>query len=544
MAGGAGARTKRLALVTAILASAIAAVDSTAVNVALPAIGRDLGGGFAAQQWVSNSYLLTLSALILLAGSLTDRLGERRVFRAGVAGFGIGSALCAASPTIGVLIAARALQGVSGALLTPSALAIIVSVFPKEERGGAIGTWTAWGGIGILAGPIIGGQLVDSTSWRWIFIINVPLVIIALVLARVAVPGRAHGMPNVRIDWIGAALAALGLSGVSFGLIEQPVLGWSDPGVSGALVAGFVLFAVFIWHEAHTKMPMLPLELFRHRNFSVANAQTFVMYGGIGLLGFFVTIYLQQVAGWSALKSGVTGLIPTLVMFFLSARMGRLADRYGPRPFLTAGPILVAAGFALMERYGTTVSFVTDVLPALLVFSLGLALTVSPLTATVLADASEMDAGIASAVNNAVARTGSLVAVAAVGAVVASFYGAQLDHRLGHRLPASSHAAVREAARHTFGTIDDAAVPSAKRAFVRQATATAGEDAFHVAMGIGSALLLVAGLSGLALHGRARTTVAAGDCAGGQLAGQPLSAAVEHRLQLPAASADLQASRS
>ncbi|HTU97164.1 MAG TPA: DHA2 family efflux MFS transporter permease subunit [Solirubrobacteraceae bacterium] len=539
MAAGASARTKQLALVTAILASAIAAVDSTAVNVALPAIGRDLGGGFAAQQWVSNSYLLTLSALILLAGSLTDRLGERRVFTAGVAGFGIGSALCAASPTIGVLIIARALQGVSGALLTPSALAIIVSVFPKEERGGAIGTWTAWGGIGILAGPIIGGQIVDSTSWRWIFIINVPLVIIALGLSRVAVPGRAQGMPDVRIDWMGAALAALGLSGVSFGLIEQPVLGWSDIGVWGSLAAGVGLFAFFIWHEAHTTMPMLPLELFRHRNFSVANAQTFVMYGGIGLLGFFVTIYLQQVAGWSALKSGVTGLVPTVVMFFLSARMGRLADKYGPRLFLTVGPMFVAAGFALMERYGTTVSLVTDVLPALLVFSFGLSLTVSPLTATVLADASEMDAGIASAVNNAVARTAGLVAVAAVGAVVASFYGAQLDKKLAGRLPPSSQAAVQEAKRHTFGAIDEGSVPPADRPLAHQAAAKAGEDAFHVAMGIASVMLLVAGLGGLALQGRPRTAVAAGDCAGGQLAGQPVSAAVEHTPQLVATASDL-----
>ncbi|HXD64475.1 MAG TPA: MFS transporter, partial [Solirubrobacteraceae bacterium] len=238
---------------------------------------------------------------------------------------------------------------------------------------------------------------------------------------------------------------------------------------------------------------------------------------------------------------GVTGLIPTVVMFLLSARMGRLADKYGPRPFLTAGPILVAGGFALMERYGTTVSFLTEVLPALLVFSFGLSLTVAPLTATVLADASEMDAGIASAVNNAVARTGSLVAVAAVGAVVASFYGAKLNHRVGHHLPASSQAAVRDAARHTFGTIDEAAVPSAQRAFVRHATATAGEDAFHVAMGIGSALLLAAGLGGLALRGRPRTTVAAGDCAGGQLAGQPLSAAVEHVPGLPARASDLAA---
>jgi EmrB/QacA subfamily drug resistance transporter len=526
-------RTRKLALVTAILASAIAAVDSTAVNVALPAISRDLGGGFAAQQWVSNAYLLTLSALILLAGSLTDRLGERRVFTAGVAGFGIGSALCAASPTIGVLIVARALQGISGALLTPSALAIIVSVFPKEERGGSIGTWTAWGGIGILAGPILGGLIVDSASWRWIFVINIPLVIAALALSRVAVPGRAPGMPDTRIDWLGAGLAALGLAGISFGLIEQPVLGWSDPGVWGALLAGALFLVGFVAHEARTRSPMLPLTLFEHRNFTVANAQTFVMYGGIGLLGFFVTIYLQQVAGWSALGSGVTGLIPTVVMFFLSARMGRLADKYGPRPFLTIGPLVVAAGFALMVRYGTTVSFLTDVLPALLVFSFGLSLTVAPLTATVLADASEMQAGIASAVNNAIARTGSLVAVAGVGAVVASFYGAQLNHRLGHRLPASSQAALREAARHTFGTLKAADVPPSEHAFVAHITATAGKDAFHVAMGIASGLLALAGLSGLALRGKPRTVVAAGDCAGGQLAGQPRLVVAE--LELPQA---------
>ena len=241
---------KNLALVAAILASTIAAVDSTAVNVALPAIGRDLGGGFAAQQWVSNAYLLTLSALILLSGSLTDRLGERRVFDAGVLGFGIGSVLCAVAPTVGVLIAARALQGVSGALLTPSALAIIVAVFPKDERGAAIGTWTAWGGIGILIGPVLGGQIVDSFSWRGIFLINLPLVAGALALSRIAVPGRAASMRDTPIDWLGAALAAFGLAGISFGLIEQPVLGWSDPAVIGALIVGFILFAAFIVYES------------------------------------------------------------------------------------------------------------------------------------------------------------------------------------------------------------------------------------------------------------------------------------------------------
>jgi EmrB/QacA subfamily drug resistance transporter len=516
--------TKRLALISAILASTIAAVDSSAVNVALPAISRDLGGGFAAQQWVSNAYLLTLSSLILLAGSLTDRLGERRVFVAGVAGFGIGSALCAAAPTVGVLIVARALQGVSGALLTPAALAIIVSVFPVQERGAAIGRWTAWGGIGILAGPLLGGQIVDSTSWRWIFLINVPLVLVALALARVAVPGRTQRTTETRIDWVGAALAASGLAGISFGLIEQPVLGWSDPAVWGALAAGLGLFAGFIAFEGRAAAPMLPMDLFSHRNFSVANAQTFAMYGGIALLGFFVTIYLQQVAGYSALKSGVTGLVPTVVMFLLSARMGRLADRYGARPFLTVGPLLVACGFGLMQRYGTSVSLVTDVLPALLVFSLGLALTVAPLTATVLADASEADAGIASAVNNAIARTAGLMAVAAVGAVVSANYASLLTERLGHRLPPSSQAAVREAKRHTFGTIDAHALPPADRQLARQAAASASESAFHLAVGIGGGLLVAAGLAGLGLRTHRQTAVAAGGCAGGQLAGAPVAA--------------------
>ena len=518
---GASQRTKQLALVAAILASTIAAVDSSAVNVALPAIGRDLGGGFAAQQWVSNAYLLTLSALILLAGSLTDRLGEQRIFRAGVAGFGIGSALCAASPTIGVLIAARALQGVSGALLTPSALAIIVAVFPKDERGAAIGKWTAWGGIGILAGPLLGGQIVDSLSWRWIFVINVPLVIAALALSRVAVPGRASTAGDTSIDWLGAALAAIGLAGLSFGLIEQPVLGWSDPGVWGALIIGVATFTAFILHEGRTPAPMLPLRLFGHRNFSVANAQTFAIYAGISLLGFFVTIYLQEVAGYSALKSGVTGLVPTGVMFALSGRMGKLADRHGPRPFLTIGPLIIGAGFGLMQRYGTSVSLFTDVLPALLVFSFGLSMTVAPLTATVLADASEAEAGIASAVNNAIARIAALLAVAAVGAVVASYYGGLLDQRLGDRLPASAHAALEAAKQRTFGAIDAAAVPAAQRAYARQVTATASEDAFHLAVGIAGGLLVVAGIGGLTLRSTRQTAVVAAECAGGQLAGQP-----------------------
>jgi EmrB/QacA subfamily drug resistance transporter len=499
-AGAGRAANKRLALVCAILASAIASIDASAVNVALPAIRRDLGGGFAAQQWTSNAYLLTLSALILLAGSLTDRLGERRVFNAGVAGFGIGSALCAAAPSIGVLIVARALQGVAGALLTPAALAIIVAVFPTAERGEAVGRWTAWGGLGILAGPLIGGELVDVAGWRWIFAINLPFVALALVLSRLAVPGRAPRSATAAVDWPGAWLAAVGLAGVSFSLIEQPVLGWRDPAVWGTLCAGLALLAGFVARECLARAPMLPVELFARRNFSVANAQTFAIYGALGLLTFFVTIYLQQVAGWSALKAGVIGVVPTVVMFLFAARIGRLADRRGARAFLIAGPLLAAAGFALMQRYGTSVSIWSDVLPAVVVFSFGLALTVSPLTATVLADAGREQAGIASAVNNAIARTAALVAVAAVGAVVSSFYAAQLDSRLGNRLPASSAAAVQAARRRTFATIDPAAVPPAQRALAREASRSASRDAFHLAVGLGAGLLLIAGIGGLALR--------------------------------------------
>ncbi|MEA2480920.1 MAG: hypothetical protein QOJ07_2842 [Thermoleophilaceae bacterium] len=519
---GATQSTRRLALVSAILASTIAAVDSSAVNVALPAIGRDLGGGLAAQQWVSNSYLLTLSALILLAGSLTDRLGERRVFVAGVAGFGIGSALCAAAPTVEVLVVARALQGVAGAMLTPAALAIIVAVFPKSERGAAIGSWTAWGGIGILIGPLLGGQIVDAASWRWIFALNLPLVGIALLLAARAVPGRAIREDAAsHIDWWGALLAAGALAGMSFGLIEQPVLGWSDPGVWGALTGGAVLFAVFLWHESRSPAPMLPLDLFSRRNFAVANAQTLAMYGGIAIFGFFLTIYLQQVAGYSAFKAGLTGLVPTAVMFTLSRRMGRLADRHGPRAFLVAGPLVVGLGFVLMLRLGTSVSLLGDLLPALLVFSFGLSLTVAPLTATVLADADESDAGIASAVNNAIARTAGLIAVAAVGAVVAAHYSSELDKRLAGRLPASSAPALERAKSHSFAPIDARSVPPALRAEARAASKSASESAFHLAALVGAGSLWAAGLAGVALRNPRRPEVEAGKCAGGQLTGAP-----------------------
>src|SRR3954471_8561175 len=265
------AQRKRFILAACILGSTVVTIDSSAINVALPAIADDLGGGLAGQQWTSNAYLVTLGSLLLIGGSLGDILGERRVFAFGVAAFGVTSIVCAIAPTIEILVAGRALQGVAGALLTPAALAVIVATFPPEQRGKAVGSWTAWGGIGVVFGPIVGGQLVDTASWRWIFAINVPLVIFTMLLILRVVPQARERDPDARVDVIGAVLCALGLAGISFGLIEQPLRGWTDPAVFLALAGGALTFAAFLRHEERIDHPMLPLGLFRRRNFAAGN---------------------------------------------------------------------------------------------------------------------------------------------------------------------------------------------------------------------------------------------------------------------------------
>ena len=522
---------KRGALLAAILGSTVVGVDATAVNVALPTIADDLGGGLAGQQWVANAYLLTLASLILVSGSLADLYGERRIFSLGVAGFGAASLLCAMAPTIETLIVARGLQGVFGALLTPASLAIIVTVFPESERGAAIGAWTAWGGIGYLAGPLLGGQLVDQASWRWVFFLNLPLALITLALARTYVPGgRGGDEPRRRLDLTGALLCACGLAGISFGLIEQPLRGWSDPGVSLPLVGGILMFAAFLLYERRTPQPMLPLGLFRRRNFTVANVETFLMYGGMALQGFFLILFLQQVAGFSATEAGAANLVPTGMMFLLSRRFGRLADRYGPRWFLTVGPCLVAAGFLLMLRLDADASWFGDLLPALVVYSLGLAVTVAPLTATVLADADEHDAGIASAINNAIARTAGLLATAAIGAVLASSYAAKLDSELeGRALSPVSQAEVQRARERALAPADTSALPAEEAAVVAEAVQEAGVATFHLAAMIGAGMLFAAGLLGGILLRNPRRPTAAGRCPGGQLTGAPEEVALPAR---------------
>jgi EmrB/QacA subfamily drug resistance transporter len=527
MEAGGGVRAapaprKTLVLVAAILGTTVVTVDSTVVNVALPAIADDLGGGLAGQQWTSNAYLVTLGSLLLIGGSLGDIFGERRVFALGVIGFGATSLICALAPTIEILVAGRALQGVAGALLTPAALAVIVATFAPDERGRAIGAWTAWGGIGTVLGPLLGGQLVDSASWRWIFAINIPVVLVTLLLILRVVPAGRERDPDARVDAVGAALCAFGLAGMTFGLIEQPLRGWGDPVVALPLVIGALLFAGFLGWEARTSHPMLPLGLFRRHNFAFGNIETFAMYGGLGLLFFFLVLFLQQVAGFTALEAGSTSIPVTLVMFLLSTRFGMLADRYGPRFFMGVGPLIAAAGMAWLLRLDADVNYLVDLLPGLLLFALGLSITVAPLTATVLADADESNAGIASGVNNAIARVAGLVAIAAVGAVVAASFGSRLDDELGAEESRPEVArAVEEAKQQPLAAVDVQGVPEDVQSSVREAAEDASVGAFHVGIGIATGLVTLGGVLGLLGIRNPRRRVEAADCPGGQFVGHP-----------------------
>lgn len=524
------ASVKRLTLVACILGSGIALLDGTVVNVALPTIQRDLGGGLAAQQWVVNAYLLTLGSLILVGGSLGDLFGERRIFALGIGGFGAASLLCALAPSIEALIAARALQGIAGALLTPSALAVIVSTFPASERGPAIGSWTAWGGIATVLGPLAGGELLQLASWRWIFLLNLPFAVLCVTLILAVIPRaeRRRGRPR-RIDLPGALLAALGLGGPVFALIEQPRLGWSSPAVSIPLIAGVALLAGFALYESRTRDPMLPLGLFRRRNFSAGNAETLAMYAGLSILFFFLVLFLQQIGGYTPLQSGLATLPVTVVMFALSKRFGALADRFGPRLFMGAGPLVAACGLLLFQRVGTHVDYLADVLPALLLFALGLSMTVAPLTAAVLAGVASDQAGIGSAVNNAIARVAGLLGTAAVGAVVAASFVTHLDRALGTRpLGRPARVAVAEARKLPLGRPDTSGLPAAQAHALATAAGDASLQSFHLGLGIAAVLVAAGGVLGALGVRNPRRVVKAQQCEGGALVGASPDAAGCH----------------
>lgn len=417
----------RWVIAATVLGSGIAALDANVVGIALPSIGKEFGVGVASLQWVVTGYSLTLSGLLLLGGALGDRYGRRRIFLLGVVWFTLASLLCGVAPNAAVLVGARALQGIGGALLTPGSLSILQATFVAEDRSKAIGAWSGLGGVATAVGPFVGGWLISAATWRLVFFINLPLGAAVVYIASRHVPETRDPTLSGPVDVAGALSVTVGLVGITYGLIEGPGQGWMSPKVLTAVVGGAALLATFIRIETRKREPMLPPSLFASRQFSVANAVTFVVYGGLGGALFLLPIELQQVAGYSPLESGVALLPVTAAMLALSARSGALAARIGPRLQMSAGPIVVAVGLALMARISASGDYVTEVLPAVVVLGLGLAITVAPLTATVLAAAPSEHAGIASAVNNGVARAAGLIAVAVLPAA-AGLSGASYLH--------------------------------------------------------------------------------------------------------------------
>ncbi|MDL2075470.1 MFS transporter [Streptomyces sp. GXMU-J15] len=395
----------RWILLTTILGSSMALLDSTVVNVALPRIGTDLDANLSALQWTVNAYMLTLAGLILLGGSLGDRYGRRRIFVVGVLWFAAASLLCGLAPNAGILVAARALQGVGGALLTPGSLALIQASFHPDDRSRAVGLWSGFGGIGAAVGPFLGGWLVDGPGWRWVFLLNVPLALLCVPIALRHVPESRDSTAHGRFDVLGAALGALALALVTYALIEAD---WITAAV------GVVLGVAFVYVEKRRADPMMPPDIFASRQFTAVNLVTLCVYAALGGFFFLAVIQLQVVSGYSALAAGTALLPATVLMLLLSARSGALADRIGPRIPLTVGPLVSAAGLLLMLRVGPDASYAADVLPAVLVFGCGLVTLVAPLTATVLASVSVARAGLASGINNAAARVAGLIAVAAL----------------------------------------------------------------------------------------------------------------------------------
>jgi EmrB/QacA subfamily drug resistance transporter len=433
-------RQGRWVLAATILGSGMAQLDGTIVNVALPRIGENLNTGLTGLQWTLNAYTLTLSGLLLLGGSLGDRLGRRRIFVLGTIWFAIASALCAVAPTAGMLIGARALQGVGAALLTPGSLAILEAVFRRTDRAEAVGAWSGLGGIAAAVGPLLGGVLVGVAPWGWrlAFLINVPLAVVVVLVASRHVPETRDEEATGRLDVTGAVTAAVGLALVIYALTEGPTQRW-PAAITATLVIGIVVLAGFIVNEMRSRNPMMPLALFRSRQFSGANVVTLVVYAALSGALFLVPVQLQRVTGFSPLEAGSALLPVTVVMLLLSARMGRLAQRIGPRRPMTFGPIIAGCGMALYVRVGASSSYVADVLPAVLVFAVGLSLTVAPLTATVLAAAPEHQVGVASAVNNDVARIAGLLAVAVLPGLAGITQSAYAD---AARLSTGFHHAV------------------------------------------------------------------------------------------------------
>ena len=404
-------RMGRLVLVTTVLGSAVAMLTSTVVNVALPTLATDLGASTAQQQWLINAYTLTLASLILVGGSLGDRYGRLRMYRLGAIWFGLASATCALAPSVGWLIAARLLQGVGGALLTPGSLAIIEATLAKADRAAGVGAWSGLGGVAAAAGPLIGGFIIDVGGWRWVFVLNLPLVFVVLMLSRV-LPESSSPADRGRLDIGGVILSSLLLGALSFAFIGAGD-GLDARESLAFAIAGVALVGLLALERSHPA-PILPLSLFAHRRFVAANVITLVLYGGMAIVFFLVTVNLQVVGGYSATEAGASMLPVTVLMLTLSARGGALAARIGFRVPLTVGPLVIATGMVILSRIGPDPIWARDVAPGAIVFGLGLALTVAPVTSAALGAVPGTMAGAASGFNNAVARTGGLLAVAGI----------------------------------------------------------------------------------------------------------------------------------
>ena len=536
-------REKQLTLLAAVLGTSVVFLDATVTSVALPAIRGDLGGGLAGQQWVTNAYLLALGSLLLIGGSLGDVFGQKRVFLIGVAGFGLTSALCAVASSIPELCAFRALQGACAALVTPTTLAVIIHVFPEDERARAIGTWTALSSIIGLIGPFIGGVLIAAGSWRLIFLLNAPLVLVTVTLIARGVPEDTVVPTAGRLDLPGALLAALALAGPVFAVTEEPAHGWSAL-VIGSLAAGILASTTFIAHEARARTPMLPLSLFRERNFTIGNLATLTAYLGLGGVIFLLPLFLQQVARYSPVQAGLALLPVTSLMIVLSRRFGALADRIGSRALISLGALVAACGLLLLVRVDQRADYLSDVLPALLVFGLGLAMLVAPLTATVLGAVQEDHAGVAAAVNTTLSRVAQLFAVAVLGAIVSLAFASRVDARIRRSVIGPvGREAISRAKRAPLGSPSLIGVPPSERALLHATFQDASVHAFRVADTIAAILVASGGLIALAGIRNPRRRVAAELCPAGALCGasQELTSTsgisdrgfVDHTLEIP-----------
>jgi EmrB/QacA subfamily drug resistance transporter len=484
-----GNAAKRGTLVGMTLAGGVVFLDGTVVNVALPAIGRDLRVGLSGLQWIVDGYALTLAALLIVGGSLGDHYGRKRLLTIGLVGFGAASVACGLAPSSAALIVARMVQGVAGALLVPEGLAILSAVFDDDaERGQAIGAWTAWSGVLAAIGPFLGGSLVDRSSWRWVFFINVPLILATLLLVARFVPETQDMDAPKRLDFAGAPLAILGLGGVAYGLIEGPNRGWAAPVILAALIGGMLILLCFVVAEARVRGPMVPLGLFKVRNFSGANLATLGIYAALAGATFLITIYVQNVLRYSALAAGATLLPLSAMMLLFASRFGKLSGRYGPRRFMVAGPILMGGGFLLALLLGPGATYWATLFPATVLIGAGLCVTVAPLTSTVMGSVSSHNGGIASAINNVASRVAGLLAVAGLGVVVSLAFSAGLAER-ARGLPPQTASIVREAEKAGSGTAPADAPPE-----VVAAVAAAYTTAFHRAM---LACALLAFASGL-----------------------------------------------